>query len=98
MYDNERDYEIDKAMAENGGQFPGCDPLDDDGYREWSETIEKQTLDQQILDDYNRADSLITLDELNAMTADEITANVVQVIDLSHLSWSEVMDKFLGGK
>lgn len=65
----------------------------DDGYREWSETIEQQNQQMQELDDYLRPDSLITLEELEQLDRMEREANHMEVIDLSALSWEEVCDR-----
>ena len=71
---------------------------DDDGYREWAETIELQNLRFQIEEDFDRADSLITLSELNELIREDQDANEFQVIDLSSLGWEEFIRRLTPGK
>lgn len=85
VYDQMRDAEIE-------AQF------DDAGYREWSETIELQSLQQQ--------DAEMVIGEHYAMDWNEVRTlehefykadpEDFQVIDLSHLSWEQVIAK-MGG-
>ncbi len=67
---------------------------DDDGYREWSETIEKQNLRRQIEEDSLSEDSLCPIDPAE-YRGNDYGDDDVQIIDLSHLPWSEVLTKLL---
>lgn len=75
----------------------------DDGYHEWSETIEKQNQQQQdaeavIGEHYSMDwDEVMTL-QGNPDTQNQANPDDFQVINLSHLSWDQIIYRLTRGR